>query len=141
VANLVGDEKKVYEYITRRFLACCAKDAEGWETSVEVMCGGDAFHASGSSLAFCYTPYRLGRTWRVIGLVVKARNYLDVYPYDSWVSKSIPDFTEDEQFEPSVCELKEGRTTSPSMLNEADLVGLMDKNGIGKLLDSIRNDR
>jgi DNA topoisomerase IA len=89
---------------------------------------------------FCYTAYRLRRVWCVTGLVVKARNYLDVYPYDTWVSKSIPDFTEDEKFEPSVCELKEGRTTSPSMLTEADLVSLMDKNGIGKLLYPIRND-
>jgi DNA topoisomerase III len=54
VANLVGDEKKVYEYIARRFLACCAKDAEGWETTVEVTCGGDAFHASGSSSLLLY---------------------------------------------------------------------------------------
>ena len=32
---------------------------------------------------------------------------------------------------PSVCELKEGTTTAPNLLTEADLVGLMDKNGIG----------
>jgi DNA topoisomerase-3 len=49
VGNLAGDEKKVYEYITRRFLACCSKDAEGWETKVDIICGGDAFHASGWS--------------------------------------------------------------------------------------------
>lgn len=33
---------------------------------------------------------------------------------------------------PSVCELKEGMTSRPNLLTEADLVGLMDKNGIGK---------
>lgn len=32
---------------------------------------------------------------------------------------------------PSACELKEGSTTRPNLLTEADLVGLMDKNGIG----------
>jgi DNA topoisomerase III len=32
---------------------------------------------------------------------------------------------------PSVCELRDGETTSPSYLTEADLVTLMDKNGIG----------
>lgn len=32
---------------------------------------------------------------------------------------------------PSVCELREGQTTRPNLLTEADLVGLMDKNGIG----------
>ena len=46
-ANLVGDQKKVYEYITRRFLACCSKDAEGWETTVDIVCGGEDFFATG----------------------------------------------------------------------------------------------
>jgi DNA topoisomerase III len=49
MANLVGDEKRVYEFITRRYLACCSKDAEGWEKTVEVECGGESFSASGTS--------------------------------------------------------------------------------------------
>lgn len=65
------------------------------------------------------------------GLVVLARNYLDVYPYDRWATSTIPDFHIGETFVPDVCELKEGQTTSPSLLTEADLVSLMDKNGIG----------
>ena len=32
---------------------------------------------------------------------------------------------------PTVCELREGTTTAPALLTEADLVTLMDKNGIG----------
>jgi DNA topoisomerase-3 len=46
---LAGDEKKVYEYITRRFLACCSKDAEGWQTTIDVEYGGEEFHATGDS--------------------------------------------------------------------------------------------
>ncbi|GJJ12157.1 hypothetical protein Clacol_006398 [Clathrus columnatus] len=111
VANLAGDEKKVYEYITRRFLACCSKDAEGWETTVNVTCGREEFYST--------------------GLQIIERNYLDVFPYDKWVGKHIPEFKEGEEFIPTVCELKEGQTTRPSYLTEADLVGLMDKNGIG----------
>ncbi|TFK53736.1 prokaryotic type I DNA topoisomerase [Heliocybe sulcata] len=109
--NLAGNEKKVYEFITRRFLACCSKDAVGFETTVEVTCGGEEFSAT--------------------GLIVLERNYLEVYPYDKWNSKQIPDFVEGQQLMPSVCEMKEGETTSPSLLTEADLVTLMDKNGIG----------
>ncbi len=45
--NLTGDEKKVYEYVTRRFLACCSKDAKGFETTVDVECGGEEFSAIG----------------------------------------------------------------------------------------------
>jgi DNA topoisomerase-3 len=59
------------------------------------------------------------------------RNYLDVYPYDKWNGKELPDFEEGATFVPSVCELRDGTTSKPSLLTEADLVGIMDKNGIG----------
>ncbi|KAI5123889.1 hypothetical protein M0805_005705 [Coniferiporia weirii] len=109
--NLAGDEKKVYEFVTRRFLASCSKDAEGQETSVEVLCGGEYFSAS--------------------GLIVLAKNYLEVYTYDKWNGRYLPHFEEGEEFMPSVCELREGQTSRPNLLTDADLVGLMDKNGIG----------
>jgi len=71
-------------------------------------------------------------------LTVLERNYLDVYIYDKWNGKVIPDFEEGEEFTPTVCELKEGETSCPSYLTEADLVTLMDKNGIGTSLSLIR---
>ncbi|KAG8891714.1 DNA topoisomerase [Tulasnella sp. 408] len=109
--NLTGDAKRVYEFVTRRYLACCSKDAEGFETTVEIVSGGEDFYAT--------------------GLVVLARNYLDVYPYDKWGDKALPDFEEGQEFMPGVCELRDGQTSQPNLLTEADLVGLMDKNGIG----------
>ncbi|KAF7321880.1 DNA topoisomerase [Mycena kentingensis (nom. inval.)] len=93
-----NDHKRVYEFVTRRFLACCSKDAVGSMTTVDVECGGEAFFAT--------------------GLVVHQRNYLDVYVYDKWTGNRVPDFHEGEEFQ-------------PSYLTEADLVTLMDKNGIG----------
>ncbi|KDQ18485.1 hypothetical protein BOTBODRAFT_103685 [Botryobasidium botryosum FD-172 SS1] len=114
--QLVGDEKRVYEFITRRFLACCSKDAEGWMTIIDVVAGGEDLNSQ------CFVS---------LGLVVLERNYLEVYTYDKWTGKTVPEFEEGDEFMPTVCELKEGRTTSPSLLTEADLVGLMDKNGIG----------
>lgn len=65
-------------------------------------------------------------------MVVLERNYLVVYPYDKWTGNEIPEFEEGEEFQPTVCELREGVTTKPNLLTEADLVTLMDKNGIGK---------
>lgn len=59
------------------------------------------------------------------------RNYLEVYTYDKWTGRYLPHFEEGEEFMPSVCELREGQTTRPNLLTEADLVTLMDKNGIG----------
>jgi len=64
-------------------------------------------------------------------LIVLQRNYLLVYPYDKWVGHTVPNFQEGEEFDPSVCELREGQTSKPNYLTEADLVTLMDKNGIG----------
>ena len=64
---------------------------------------------------------------------ILARNFLEVYVYDKWIGKEISEFREGEEFIPTVCELKEGQTSSPDYLTEADLVTLMDKNGIGEL--------
>lgn len=64
---------------------------------------------------------------------ILARNFLEVYVYDKWIDKEISEFREGEEFIPTVCELKEGQTSSPDYLTEADLVTLMDKNGIGEL--------
>ncbi|KAI0779452.1 DNA topoisomerase [Fomes fomentarius] len=109
--NLVGDEKKVYEYITRRFLACCSKDALGWQTTVEVKYGEEDFSAT--------------------GLTVRERNYLEVFPYDKWSDKELPQFQEGEAFVPTECRLDDGKTSKPPLLTEADLVSLMDEHGIG----------
>lgn len=46
---LAGDDKRVYEFIARRFLACCSKDALGFETTVDVLYGGEEFYATGKS--------------------------------------------------------------------------------------------
>jgi DNA topoisomerase-3 len=67
----------------------------------------------------------------VAGLVVQQRNYLDVYIYDKWNGNLLPEFQVGEKFHPDVCQLKDGQTSQPSLLTEADLVSLMDKNGIG----------
>ena len=40
----------MYEYITRRFLASCSKDAQGLETTVEIEINGEEFSANGA----CY---------------------------------------------------------------------------------------
>ena len=62
---------------------------------------------------------------------MREKNYLTVFIYDKWVGHHIPNFEEGEEFEPTVCEIREGRTSKPNYLTEADLVTLMDKNGIG----------
>ncbi|KAF9173010.1 DNA topoisomerase [Mortierella sp. AD010] len=109
--NLDGNEKKVYEFITRRFLACCAEDAKGDQTDVEVKVNTETFKAT--------------------GLIIKERNYLDVYPYDKWTGAVLPNFVEGEEFIPTEFSMKSGATSPPTLLTESQLISLMDKNGIG----------
>ncbi|KAL4960635.1 DNA topoisomerase 3 [Aspergillus stella-maris] len=110
--SLTADEKKVYEFVTRRFLACCSEDAKGQSTNVELQYGEEMFHAK--------------------GLIVLERNYLNVYVYDKWEStQQLPNYQVGEQFEPTEANIFEGKTTPPNYLTEPELIGLMDANGIG----------
>ncbi|EAW11515.1 DNA topoisomerase 3 [Aspergillus clavatus NRRL 1] len=109
---LSADEKKVYEFVVRRFLACCSDDAKGQATEVEIQYGEEMFHAN--------------------GLIVLEKNYLEVYVYDKWESsQELPNFRDGELFEPTEAKIFEGKTTPPNYLTEPELIGLMDANGIG----------
>lgn len=109
--NRHSEEGRMYEFITRRFLACCSKDALGVQTTISLAYGPESFHTS--------------------GLTILERNYLDVYPYDKWTGTLLPQFGEGEKFEPNECRISAGETSSPGYLTEPDLLALMDANGIG----------
>lgn len=105
-------ERRVYEFVVRRFLACCSEDAKGESTTVEIEFGPELFSAN--------------------GLVVTQRNYLDVYPYDKWESsQALPGFVLGETFVPKEARMNEGKTSPPGYLTEPELIALMDANGIG----------
>ncbi|MBE3046730.1 hypothetical protein IMZ48_30210, partial [Candidatus Bathyarchaeota archaeon] len=109
---LSPDEGRLYEYVVRRFLACCSEDAKGLATDIDISYGGEAFSAH--------------------GLKVLERNYLDVFVYEKWNSSAqLPTFIVGEQFQPTEAMMGEGKTAAPSYLTEADLIALMDANGIG----------
>lgn len=106
------DESRLYEYVVRRFLACCSDDAKGMATEVDLQYGDEIFSAH--------------------GVIVLERNYLDVFIYEKWNdSPELPKFTVGEQFEPTEAMMTEGKTSPPNYLTEADLIALMDANGIG----------
>lgn len=46
--NLEDDERRVYELVTRRFLASCSKNAEGKTTTVEIEIANETFSTSGT---------------------------------------------------------------------------------------------
>ncbi|KAF2758064.1 DNA topoisomerase III [Pseudovirgaria hyperparasitica] len=110
--QLSEPEKRVYEFVTRRFLACCSEDAKGVSAELGIEWGVEKFNAK--------------------GLTVLQRNYLDVYPYDKWESsQQLPPFTVGETFIPMEAKITDGKTTAPSYLTEPELLSLMDANGIG----------
>ena len=67
--NLAGDEKKVYEFITRRYLACCSRNALGDSTTVNAVIAEEEFTASGHRTSYrkeskaesLCRPYREGQ--------------------------------------------------------------------------------
>ncbi|KAJ3636383.1 hypothetical protein Zmor_004332 [Zophobas morio] len=54
-----------------------------------------------------------------------------VYKYEKWTEAELPNFEEGQTFTPSKLEMVSGSTTAPSLLTEAELISLMDANGIG----------
>ncbi|KAG8534179.1 uncharacterized protein KY384_001023 [Bacidia gigantensis] len=111
-SSLQDDERRVYEFVVRRFLACCSEDAKGHTTTIEIAYGPETFFTN--------------------GLVVLERNYLDVYPYEKWnSSQPLPQFRLYETFEPTEANITDGKTTAPGYLTEPELISLMDANGIG----------
>ncbi|KAJ3019063.1 UNVERIFIED_CONTAM: DNA topoisomerase [Siphonaria sp. JEL0065] len=109
--DMVGDEKRLYEFITRRFLACCSENAKGFITTVDIRIDDEKFQATGEEVA--------------------ERNYLEVYIYESWSDKSIPNFVAGEAMMPESLLLRQGKTTRPSCLNERQLIEKMEESSIG----------
>lgn len=109
--GLSGLEAKVYELITRHFLACVSKDAVGNETTVLISINGEEFSAN--------------------GLIILELNYLEVYTYFKWNAKELPRFQANEEFIPESVMMNESRTTPPQLLTESELIGLMERHSIG----------
>jgi DNA topoisomerase-3 len=109
--SLNNEEKALYELIVRHFLAVCSEDAIGHETTVTITILDEEF------------------TCR--GLMISHLNYLEIWKYDKWTDKDIPIFEVNETFHPNENKFEHGTTTPPNLLTESDLIGLMDKNGIG----------
>lgn len=109
--NWTQDHTRIYELVVRHFLACVSQPAIGYGTTATVDIAGERFTAT--------------------GLMITAKNYLDVYRFDSWGASTIPNFEVGQQFIPTRLTLEAGRTQPPPLLSEADLISLMDKAGIG----------
>lgn len=91
--GLNGDEAKLFEFITRRFLATVSRDAQGFESVCKLTIAEETFTAK--------------------GLVVTDQGYLEVYPYEKWSDKTLPEYRLHETFNPDSIDLNEGSTSAP----------------------------
>jgi DNA topoisomerase IA len=71
--------------VVRHYLACVSQPAIGYGTTATVDIAGEKFTAS--------------------GLMITAKNYLEVYCYDSWGTSTIPNFEVGQQVSYPVPEL------------------------------------
>ncbi|KAF7683140.1 DNA topoisomerase 3-alpha [Astathelohania contejeani] len=122
-AGLNSEESQIYEFVTRRFLACLDQDARGVETHVELEISGESFELS--------------------GLTIVEKNYLLIYYYEKWEEQKVSEFRVGEQYKVLGVEnegvqnkscilfVYEGKTSPPEYLTEAELINLMDRHGIG----------
>lgn len=111
-ADWCNDKRRLYEFVTRSFLAACSRPAEGAETRVEAAVGHERFWAT--------------------GLMVTDWAWLDVYPYTSWGGAGeLPTFVRGQWVVPLELTLRSGATQPPPRLAEADLLAAMDRHGIG----------
>jgi DNA topoisomerase-3 len=114
--NTITDQSQrlVYTLVVKHYLACCSRDAIGKETTISVNVASEEFTAK--------------------GLMVLEKNWLEIYePWERWSTGQgeLPRLQVGSRVTPHSLLMKEGRTSSPLPLTEAELITLMDKNGIG----------
>lgn len=124
--NMLKDkERNVYDFIARRFIACCDDNAKGIEVIIKIQ----PFIPKPSNILQKNIKQE---NFYCKGLIISERNYLNIYFYDKWNAKEIVEKynINDIIYEANV-NIKNGTTTCPEYLTEKDLITLMDKNEIG----------
>ncbi|KAG2490592.1 hypothetical protein HYH03_010985 [Edaphochlamys debaryana] len=106
-----GDAWRVYDYVVRHFLGSVSPDAVYKKTKAVFEAGGETFTATGCQ------ALRPGFT--------------AIMPWRAAATDTLPPLSPGEQLPLSEVELYQGRTSPPDYLTESDLIGLMEKHGIG----------
>lgn len=107
-----SDTWKVYDYICRHFLATVSRDMTYKVTTYEFKVGEEIFTTTSNQLVDA--GYSDIMTWQAF-----SKNELSVA------------FVEGETIKVNDVKLQEGQTEPPDYLSESELIGLMEKHGIG----------
>lgn len=102
----------MYSLVTRHFLGSLSEDCRLKRTKVVFECGRETFTASGTNL--------------------EHPGFTSIVHWRSIKSEPLPPLSKGERLQVSEVELVAGKTGPPSYLSEAELIGLMEKHGIGE---------
>lgn len=110
--ELSGDDWQLYEYICRHYIASLSPDCKLLRTKISIDLGGEGFS--------------------VTGRVVEDPGFTEVMPHMRVEDDKIPaGIKSGDDFPLSDVRLVAGQTQPPGYLTESELIGLMEKNGIG----------
>ncbi|XP_075372368.1 DNA topoisomerase 3-beta-1 isoform X2 [Mycteria americana] len=111
-AELGGDGWRLYEYITRHFIATVSADCKYLQTTISFSIGPERFTC--------------------IGKVVTSPGFTAIMPWHSIpLEESLPHCEKGDLFPIGEIKLLEKQTSPPDYLTEAELITLMEKHGIG----------
>ena len=106
-----GDAWRLYDFIARHFIASLSPDCVYEKTSASVSVGGEKFSVAGQTV--------IDHGWTT------------VMPHRAIEENPLPEMSKGESIPIANVELHQGKTSPPPYLSEAELIGLMEKHGIG----------
>ncbi len=109
--KLTPEEEKVYDMITRRFLACFADYATIENAKITLDASGEVYAADGST--------------------VKNRGWLDFYGYYRPREATLPDMGVNAPIKPEKIYSKKGVTEPPKRYSKASLIALLERKDLG----------
>ncbi|XP_008958125.1 DNA topoisomerase 3-beta-1 isoform X3 [Pan paniscus] len=111
-AELGGDAWRLYEYITRHFIATVSHDCKYLQSTISFRIGPELFTCSGKT--------------------VLSPGFTEVMPWQSVpLEESLPTCQRGDAFPVGEVKMLEKQTNPPDYLTEAELITLMEKHGIG----------
>ncbi|KAI8141544.1 DNA topoisomerase [Fennellomyces sp. T-0311] len=109
--DLYGDAWRIYDFIARTFIGSISPNMQYSTTTAQIAIGDERFECKGSRTV--------------------SAGFGAVMHWLRTPDEPIPDFQKGESLPITSLTLREGKTSPPDYLTEAELIGLMEQNAIG----------
>lgn len=110
-STLTGDAWRLYEFVTKWFLATISPDCKYEELTITVAIENEEFSATGKNIV--------------------SKGWTELLTWKQIDTKDIPSLKVGDLLDVSTIKVSEKLTNPPDYLTESELIGLMEKNGIG----------